>query len=190
MEWIKLKYYDNGNMKLKHIKRANGYDKKYYFNKRGKARKTVIKYDGIKKIEKRYYDKFGELKKKVEFKNGKKVEKTIFDNKYDDKGNLVKTIVKDKYDTFIFEYNKEGKKTKYVSKYPDGDIETWREYKYNEKGRQILWIGKDSEGNVIAKYKTKYKYDENGNLIKAKGINLLDKNAQNSWVEYRYKKIK
>ena len=190
VKWIKFKYYDNGNMKLEHIKRSNGYEEKYYYNKDGKWIKQIKKYDGNMKIEKALRDNYGNTKKIVKIRNGKKVLETKYKNKYDNEGNLVRTIIKDKYDTLIFEYNKEGKKTKYVSKYPDGDIVTWREYKYNEKGKQILWIGKDSEGNIISKCKTKYKYDKHGNLVKVQGVDLLDENQNDGWVEYEYKKIR
>jgi hypothetical protein len=189
VRWMRFKYHSNGNIKSIYTEHASGYKEEYYFDEDGKWIKRIKNEYHGKKIETAKRDKYGNVTETTE-KNeeGEVTDKAFFKNEYKD-GTLRKSIVEDDYGSFIFEYDEDGNKTKYIQKSRSGMILDWEEYKYNDKGKQVLRIVKNEDGKIIGKYKTIWEYDKNDNIIKGQGINLLKEDAKNSWKEYQYKKL-
>ena len=88
--------------------------------------------------------------------------------KYDDKGNMIEEIEKNRNGTIInsreYKYDEKGNMIESIKK--NGEIIEFFEYKYDDKGSVVEAIGSDpreKNGNFLNIY---YKYDDKGNMIK------------------------
>jgi hypothetical protein len=172
VKWGGIEYYENGNRKRKWVKNNEGAKKEIYFNQAGKRKRRVIEHaSGRKRIGFNHYNENGKVVKEVvKRKNsqGGIINCSVFKNKYNNKGQLMKTKIENKNEGIYFElnyeYNENGNKIRKIEKNDEGEIESIVVYKYNNEGKRIFYGKKTGNDNYFSK--AKYKYNRNHNKIR------------------------
>jgi hypothetical protein len=163
------KYYEGGQLKYQYTN--DQYTKareEIYYNEEGEKERVIYKglmFDTVSTFE-REFNQQGVKVKEIEIKQITNTDETILCTTY---------------------FNDKGKKVKYIAK--NGDtIKSWYEWEYDKEGNRTRFISKDENGNIESV--DEYDFDENGNKIKHIDKELLENNTWwiIAWDEYEYDK--
>jgi uncharacterized protein (DUF2249 family) len=178
-------YYANGNLKYKYTEDIlNGRTKKFYYNKEGEKTKVIDDSDGIFEIHtisyfEREYDEQGRKIKETEIKKIKETGEKIIDVSHFNKFGKITKAVKRNEDGIVrwfeWEYDKNGNRTKFISKDSKGNIEKIQIYYFDKSGNRIKRVHKEplNNGQYWITLWFEYEYNENNKIIKflSKGSN-------------------
>lgn len=195
----KYKYYPDGTLKYKYTKNIHqGRTKKIYYNKQGEKTKKI---DNSNILDmhtvshyKREYDEQGRKVKEIEIKKVKDTGEKIRNiDYYNENGQIVKSITRNGDSIpfwFEWEYDKEGNRTKLISKDSDGEVIKIKEYTFDKNGNRIKKICKDIKENGEEKIWlwVESEYNSNGNEVRTKYKGAHGEKV-GTVLYYKYKKI-
>ena len=97
------------------------------------------------------YDEHNQLIRSYYVEDGKVTRETVYENSYDESGNLVKEVVAGGA-TITYEYNAEGMMIRQTYQYPSGSTVNY-EYEYDFYGNKIRQVSTSSSGKTEHIYK-------------------------------------